>query len=709
MTPQVPLSRDVVLVGGGHAHALVLRRWAMRPMPGARLTLINPGPTAPYTGMLPGFVAGHYDLDDIEIDLFRLCRAAGARLILGAVTGLDRTTKTLTVPGRPPVPYDLASIDIGVHSTLEDLPGFRQHAVPAKPLARLAKRWSEHLESRTSGDVAILGGGVAGVELAMSVAHRLKQEGLSGTVRILEKDRLLAASDRGLKQRLEKALRRNGIEVLEDAEVATIEAGHVRLSDESTVPAALTIGATGARPWAWLKETDLPLENGFIRVDANLGVQGDDALFAVGDCAHLAHAPRPKAGVFAVRAAPVLDANIEADLRGTPRHRFQPQRDFLKLISLGRKSAVAHRSGWHGEGDWAWRLKDRIDRKFMHRLEHVPTMATVHGKTHPIKASADLEDMPCAACGGKVGAAALTPALNSATGAIRDDVEVPQGDDAAIIHLGGERQVVTTDHIRAFDADPWRVAQIAALHALGDVLAMGAAPQAALAQITLPTLTPELQTRWVAEISAAAGTVFEEAGARLAGGHTATGAELFVGFTITGLLVDDPITLAGARPGDRLVLTRAIGSGTLLRGAMTGLTKGRDLAALYEVLETPQFGVAKALIGAHAMTDVTGFGLAGHASKMAQASGAQLTINLDAVPVFNGALALAEKGVRSSLYPENRKAVPNIDTGAAKAALLFDPQTAGGFLAAIGPDMPLPEGAFEIGSVTDGPVGVTLI
>ena len=136
MLSGVPLTRDLVLVGGGHAHALVLRAWGMDPLPGARLTVINPGPTAPYTGMLPGHVAGHYGRDELEIDLGRLCRHAGARLILDKAVGIDRARREVLLAGRGPVAYDVASIDVGIHARM-DLPGFAAHGIGAKPLGHL--------------------------------------------------------------------------------------------------------------------------------------------------------------------------------------------------------------------------------------------------------------------------------------------------------------------------------------------------------------------------------------------------------------------------------------------------------------------------------------------------------------------------------------------------------------------------------------------
>ena len=141
MTPAYPQIRDLVLIGGGHAHALVLRMWGMDPLPGTRLTVIDPNPVAPYTGMLPGLIAGHYRRDELMIDLVRLARFAGARVILDRVTGIDPASRQIHLSGRPPLPYDLAAIDVGITSDLPDRPGAVEHAVAAKPLGRYSEAW----------------------------------------------------------------------------------------------------------------------------------------------------------------------------------------------------------------------------------------------------------------------------------------------------------------------------------------------------------------------------------------------------------------------------------------------------------------------------------------------------------------------------------------------------------------------------------------
>ncbi|AZQ67798.1 selenide, water dikinase SelD [Silicimonas algicola] len=683
----LPLAQEVVLVGGGHAHALLLKRWGMDPLPGARLTVITPEPTAPYTGMLPGFIAGHYARDDLEIDIVRLARFAGARLIFGLASGLDLSAKTVDVVGRPPVRYDLLSLDIGITSDMPDLPGFGDHAIAAKPLGPYADRWTRHLDE--GGPVAVIGGGVAGVELALAMHHALSGR---GAVTVIEADRALRDVSDPARERLLSELAAARIDLIENVRVERIEAESVTLSDGRTVAAALTVGAAGARPHDWLSTTGLDLTKGYVTVDATLRSVTDPAVFAVGDCAHLSQSPRPKAGVYAVRAAPVLTRNIRAALTGEALEPFRPQKHYLKLVSLGRKAAVADKWNRAISGDWAWTLKDRIDRAFMEKLGDLTPMAPPPLPEEVANGVAEaLGPKPlCGGCGAKVGPGALDRALAALPDLARDDIETGAGDDAAVLRIGGVRQVLTTDHLRAVWEDPYVMARIVALHALGDVWAMGASPQAALAQITLPRMAERMQEGWLAEIMSAAGEVFAQAGAAIAGGHTTLGPELSIGFTVTGLLDRSALTISGAREGDALILSRPIGSGTILAAEMELKAHGRDVKAALDILCRTQGDAASRLATvAHAMTDVTGFGLAGHLSRMARASGLSAEIDLAAVPFLPGATALAEAGVRSSIWAANRAAVEATVPSTARGALLFDPQTAGGFLAAV------PEAAAE--------------
>ena len=245
---------------------------------------------------------------------------------------------------------------------------------------------------------------------------------------------------------------------------------------------------------------------------------------------------------------------------------------------------------------------------------------------------------------------------------------------------------MSTDHLRGFALDPVLVARAAAIHAMGDIWAMGARPQVALATVILPRMAARLQGAWLAEVMTAARDVFAAEGTEIVGGHSSMGTEVTLGFAVTGVLDRDPVTLAGARPGDALILSRGIGTGVVLAAEMQMRATGPEVAATWAQMTTPQ-GAASAILAphAHAMTDVTGFGLAGHLGNICAASGVGAEVRLDALPLLPGALRLSAAGLRSTLFAQNRAALAGRVTApeTAQAALIFDPQTAGGLLAAV--------------------------
>lgn len=711
-----PFTRDLVLIGGGHAHALVLKQWAMKPLAGARLTVINPAPTAPYSGMLPGFVAGHYSSDELYIDLIRLARAAGARIVLGKAGHIDRAHKQVIVPGRAAIGYDVCSIDVGITSGMPELDGFSEHAVPAKPLDDFARIWQQ----TGPASVAVLGAGVAGAEVAMAAAHRLDLLGRPAQVTLIDRSKALNRLGQQARAKVLTTLEALNVTLIEHAHVQRVAMDHIAIEGRSTVPAQLTLGAAGTRAYDWISHLGLALENGYIKVKPTLQSEGDPSIFAVGDCAHLSHAPRPKAGVFAVREAPILFHNLRAALCGSAMTEYHPQSDYLKLISLGGQTALAEKKGIALSGTMMWRWKDKIDRKFMRQFDDLKPM---NAEPLPHEHAEDLETQSgpiCAGCGSKVGRGALARSAFDQIGALRDDVRALPGDDAALLQFGGSSQVLSTDHLRAFSDDPVLMTRIAAVHALGDIWSMGAAPQAALVSLVLPRMSADLQERTLREIMQTASDVMEAAGAQIVGGHTSMGAELTIGFSVTGIAPDEPITLGGAKVGDVLLLSKPIGTGVILAADMQLNARGADVAGAYDSMSRSIAVDALAFRNAHAMTDVTGFGLAGHLANICRASGVSAELDARKVPILNGALDLAMQGVQSSLYPDNLSDALTLMNApeTAQGRLMLDPQTAGGLLAALSEadaNSAMEElakqgiDAVRIGRITDGPIALTLI
>ncbi|RVU85765.1 selenide, water dikinase SelD [Leucothrix sargassi] len=692
MNSQIPLTRDIVLIGGGHTHALVLRMWGMSPLPGVRLTVINPGPTAPYSGMLPGFVAGHYTRDELDIDLVRLARFAGARVIIGKATGIDREAKQIHVTGREPIAYDIASVDIGIHSDMPEIAGFMAHGVAVKPLDILSQKWPQYLDQvEGKAHLAVIGGGVAGVEVTLAMMHALQSRHIDASMSLIDAEEILKDVAPQAKDKLLQRLADYKVTLQPNSRVAEIAEGSLRLESGEVIRSDFTLGAAGARAHAWVASLDLELHDGYIVVDDMLR-SSDPDIFAAGDCSHSPTHTRPKAGVFAVRAAPVLLHNLRAAVSGGKLIPFKPQRDYLKLISLGSQSALAEKFGIALSGPALWRWKNQIDQKFMAKFYEYPEMKA---DKLPSQVALGVKDVlgrgkpMCGGCGAKVGRDVLANVLKTLPHVGREDVLSKPGDDAAIMRYGEQYQVITTDHLRAFTEDVALQARIAAIHAMGDIWAMGAQAQTVLSTIILPRMSSEMQARYLQEIMCAASDVFGAQGAEIVGGHTSLGTELTIGFTITGVSQREPIQLSGGQAGDVLILTKPIGTGTVLAGEMAMQARGEDVVAALSSMSRDQAQAATILQSAHAMTDVTGFGLAGHLLGICEASNCGASLNLSAIPLLSGAEALAEQGVRSTLYPDNFKAAAQMtlsEPDSSRTALLFDPQTAGGLLAAVSPE-----------------------
>ncbi len=729
----------VVLVGAGHTHIQVLRHWMMYPDPTIEATLVVDTPVAVYSGMAPGLVAGQYERHELEIDAAPLARRAGARVVLARCVGVEAAARRLLIEGRRPLPFDIASFDIGSTVAGTDLPGVREHAVPTRPINRLAAVVNGRVASLTGEEpaVVVVGSGAGGIELGFCVDARLRQRGLRPRVTIVEaSDRILPGAHPRLVQRVEAAARRRGLRTLTATTVTAVEADRVRLDNGASIDADLTFWVTGAAALPIFQGADLPLcDRGFVRTRPTLQVEGHDHIFAVGDCATLIEQPdRPRAGVYAVRMGPFLIENLERLTTGQRLRRYRPQAEFLALLNLGDGRAAGARWGVSFEGRWVMRLKDRIDRRFMERFQTLdpdgaplpafPSMASDSGtdgrhgtKDNATEAARDdggrsSARMFCGGCAAKVGpdrlgralarAGLAAPAPTTATvAAAADDygstrnTDVILGaatpDDAVAYRTpAGDRIVASLDAFPAFTDDPWLVGRVAAVNACSDLYATGAAPRFAQALVTLPQAADgDTAEELLVQVLAGARSMLDAEGVQLLGGHTNTGPELVVGFHVEGMAGSGGLLLkSGVRPGDELVLTRPLGSGVLLAADRMGLCPGRWLRACLAGMQTSNRGAMEAAgrIGVTAATDVSGFGLAGHLGEMAQASGVDLEVEVDAVPALPGALELLGRGERSTSHDQNTRLPVEVERLAApgpRLELVFDPQTAGGLVLAV--------------------------
>ena len=737
MIRETPGNRPhVVLVGGGHSHVQILRRMMMRPWPEARVTVILDIPVAVYSGMVPGFVAGQYRASELEMDVVPLARLAGAEIVLTPAVGVDPESRRVRLKGRPPVAYDFVSFDIGSTVAGLDLPGVRERARATRPISRLVREigsLSEAFLAHTADrpfEVVVAGGGAGGVELAFTVRERLlsaaRRVGRETPLRITLLQALpeiLPGFPASLAARARHNAAARGISIRTGAMVAAAEAGRVRLEDGESLHADSLIWAVGAGSLDVFRDAGLPLDDrGFVLTRPTLQTVGDGQIFAVGDCATLEDWPgTPKAGVYAVRQGPFLAENLRRIVAGRPLRRYRPQPDFLTLLNLGDGSALGAKWGRSFEGRWVMRLKDRIDRKFMRKFQVLDDNNTTTDEFSRMDRTA-MEAMVCGGCAAKAGQTTLDRAL----GRLRDDMGtgpgdgrvrlgLDQSDDAAAFATPrGDIVVSSVDWFKAFSGDLWFNGKVAAANALSDLFATGAAPRYAMALVNLPeSETDEQRAETLYQVLAGARSLLDARGVSLLGGHTTVGPELTVGFSVEGHPIGERLlTIDGLEVGDSLYLTKRLGSGVVLRGVMLGQGRGEWLQAAAAQMVDPNEAAARAAVaaGIRAATDVTGFGFLSHLSEMLRASGVSAELDVSSLPALPGAEELLRQGLRSTAHEQNRNIVKavRVEPGASqhpRFELLFDPQTAGGFLAGV------PEARSEefLGRLQEADIGVVRV
>jgi selenide, water dikinase len=441
-----------------------------------------------------------------------------------------------------------------------------------------------------------------------------------------------------------------------------------------------------------LRDSGLPVDAaGFLRVRDTLQSLADPAVFGTGDC--VAFESRPglaKNGVYAVREGAILFDNVAAFLREKPLRPFRPQPLYLTLLNTADGRAVLRYGPLVLTGRWARRLKDRIDRAWMRKMTHFPPM--VSGKD---EASAPL--MRCGGCGSKISGDVLSAVLKRLD--LPDDprvlLGVKGGEDAAVHRVRPELfssdpehllEVQTVDYFKAFLDDPYLFGRIAALNAISDLYAMNARPFSALAIATIPDARGPIQEAQLYELLSGAVHTFRLARVVLTGGHTTEGSDLALGFAITGFAEEGQLFQKGKlRVGDRLILTKPLGSGAILAAWMRGECRAawfEPLIASMLLSNGPASEVFRAA-GVMACTDVTGFGLAGHLLEMLDASCVSARITTKAVRLYQGFDEVVSHGVVSSLHAGNARTACRIQGTVAPPAWLFDPQTSGGLLGAV--------------------------
>ncbi len=665
-------TEKIVLAGGGHSHALLLRSWAMRPhtRPSSQITLINRRSTTFYSGMIPGLISGHYSQKELEIDLRSLTRMSGVSLVIGEIVGLDLAKKQLLLADRPPKEFDVLSLDVGSETYIPEQFETKSgpfEVMPIRPLEAALdwlKREDNFLDSQ---GLTVIGSGLAAVEVALALRNRWP-------------DRLLSLS--AYPSHLSKTF----IKILE---VACVEI----VSSQRPLSSSALL-CTGSKAPDWLAMSGLAVDvSGRILTSKTLQVIDQPSIFAVGDCGVIQSSPRPPSGVWAVRSAQPLAQNLELLIKGMPLKKWAPQKYALKIIGFqsGSKSSYAiaiWRGFTLGPFRFLWWLKKTIDLHFISLFKNDASSMTMEGNE-------------CRGCASKLSANTLKAALNDAGLSIlgsepKDAVDIDPG-------LNTSNFLQSVDGFPALVSDSWLNGRITALHASSDLWASGADLVSAQSLVVLPKVSGGIQQELLAETLQGIQSALDPQEVKLIGGHTFEARSnapklinmgLEVSLAINGKIdsKNGQLRKGPLLPGDALLISRPIGIGVLFAADMVGEVSPSYIENALNQLSKSQYSIFKQLMilrdnssisnPVHACTDVTGFGLLGHLAEMIKEtskslqkasknySSVRVILKAADIPSLPGSLSLFERGYSSTLAPSNRSFWGLLEPSFAESALV---------------------------------------
>jgi len=712
-----PIVSDLVLLGGGHANIQVLKMLSMNPIGGLRITLISDQTHSPYSGMIPGYLAGYYSYEECHFDLRRICEELGQRFIKAKIIGIDPQRKKIQLENRAEVAYDCASINVGIapksieHSSVEAA----LKLIPLKPISRFIAHWDrlmDDLKAYKDSDslqLAVIGAGASGVEISIILKMLIDQHKWNAEVSLIHQHEFLVSANDGLAQRrLSKTLKDLGIKVFKNTQALKEQENGLVLKNEQgltqTKDFYRVLTATQASAPQWFKDSGLPVnQDGFVKVTGNLLIENEHALFAAGDCIHFSPSPLKKAGVYAVRQGMVLEQNIRAFFTGKSALKtFSPKKNVLSLITIGDHKALVHQDSasilrWMWPS-LLWTVKDGIDRRFMKRFQAKTfNVKPRHfDKVMPVPKTTlvpeDWESNTCGGCGSKLGASTLMLSLNKLDIPKNDAVllGVTDGEDCALTRFSEHTLCLQSiDQFRSFISDPYLLGQIATQHALSDIYAMGGVAKTAQVGLTLGAANKKIQQEDIFQLMSGVLDILTQSGVSLVGGHTGEGAELAISIAVQGeVALEQVLRKQLTKPGNRLILTKPIGTGVVFAANMLAQANGKLVdQALSSMLESSK--TAMEIIKSFDVsgcTDITGFGLLGHAFEMlGKNSDNALGVKIDykAIALFDGVDELFAKGYYASIAEENYQSLSTVlsaEVSNQKFPALFDPQTSGGLL-----------------------------
>ena len=689
---EIPITNDLVLIGGGHSHLSVLMKLSKKPLNGNRITLITNEIDTPYSGMIPGYIEGIYSWRDSHIDLYRLCLKLNVRFIHAEVERVSAHEKEIYFKDRPKIKFDVLSINTGIQSNNREIKGAAKYCLPVKPISKLANNFLNKITNFKS--IAFIGGGAGSVELALAIKKRFLNINQDIKITIITGKRgLLSTFPQKTKLTSLKTLEKFKIDIIEYKRVLEVKPKQIILSDKSLLKIDKAILSTNSMTPKWLAKSDILLtKDNYILVNKSFQTNYK-YVFASGDVIDFNNQNLKKAGVFAVRSGKPLAINIKQFILGKKLVEYKFNKNYLALIGTSKRSAIATKYNLTFNSRFFFYLKKYIDQNFIKKfsdfkirkkftLEALKTDVLNVFVKHKEKITDKNDIMQCKGCAAKVPLNALKQALpKDIVSTSEDAVSVP----------GQPELYQTVDMISSIITDPFLLGKIAANHSISDMVSVNSKITSAMMILQLPLSKTEINSRDLEQVLLGANEIFKTIDCPLIGGHTMIGKDKdpIIGFSILGQKQKKIKIMKNRRKiktKDLLILTEKIGSGLIFAGINNYLIDSYFQTDVIKqmIKGNLNFGKISNHLNILSMTDITGFGLANHLLNLIKRDNSKtgLTIYPNKIPLFEGVNECLNKDIKSSLFKSNYDiAQKDIIYKRDKSKLdniLYDPQTVGG-------------------------------
>ncbi len=653
------IEKDLVLIGGGHSHLNVLKSFSMYKIDGLRITLISDVYETPYSGMLPGFIENDYSLEDIQIDLYKICFHGNFRFINCKVNNIDGNKNLIYFKNRPPLSFDYLSINIGINNDTETIKNAEKFALKLKPISKI--NYSEIISNLKGKKLGIIGSGPAGVEISLALKKRYNDIDIT---LFTGKRGLLGNYSNSSKNSILKKLNEANIKVIFKDEVVEIKKNKIVTKSSKIYLIDKPILSTNGVPPKWLKKTNLKLsQEGFIETNNKLQTNFNH-IFAAGDIISFSNKNLTKSGVYAVKSGLILSRNIRNFILNKSLINFSPQKHYLSIIGLSNGKALAYKYNLHLTSKFILSLKKYIDLNFVNKFK-------LYNKINYKK-----NVMECKGCASKINLTTLKTSLPKNI--------IKSSEDASQITKGSQ-YVNSIDMITSIVTDPFLLGKISANHALSDIYASFAKPLSSLMILQLPKSSNNIHSEDLKQIQEGAKLVLNENSCILSGGHSMIGEDEnpVVGFSIVGKTFKKPANKIKNK--DVVILTEKLGTGIVFAGVNSNVISSKYIKDVSSQLEKGniEFGKILSQIKPLEATDITGYGLGNHLINLINRNKdiKGITILKDKIKLFDGVLECLQKNVNSSFYEQNFKYGKNkilFKNHDLINKIFFDPQTVGG-------------------------------